>query len=69
MELIVLYESPLDYPDHYVARWFKLDQPTDRFIIAETLEELSRLLRTEIQNKYFISRCDMDHSCILGCYI
>lgn len=69
IEIIAIYEFPSDYPDHYVARWFKLDQPTSRYILADTLEELLHCLKDDIQNKYFISRQDRDPPCILGCYI
>lgn len=35
-----VYERPSDYPEGYVARLFKLDQPQDRAMYAPTLTEI-----------------------------
>lgn len=44
LELWTIYDHPLDFPDQFVARCFLGDQPTDRYLTADTLEELRRLL-------------------------
>lgn len=36
----VIYFNPADFPGQYVARLWKLDQPTDQIITGKTLEEL-----------------------------
>ncbi|SNT23492.1 hypothetical protein SAMN06265795_11847 [Noviherbaspirillum humi] len=33
----VVYESPVDFPDQYVARRLYLNQPTSDFVVGDTL--------------------------------
>lgn len=69
LEIIALYDRPWDYPEQYVARWFKIDRPTNRFIIADTLEDLMERLKPDIANKTFIIRSDEDHETVIGTYL
>lgn len=39
-----IYEHPKDYPDKFVARKFILDRPTKEILIAESLEEIRKLV-------------------------
>ncbi len=40
MPMIVIYDHPTDYPNHYVARVWDIDKPTGMMIAANTLEEI-----------------------------
>ena len=42
LPIIVIYNKPKDYPDHYVARLFDKDKPTKAIMLKETLEELRK---------------------------
>lgn len=39
-----VYDHPTDLPDHYVARCWAMDQPTQYGIASDTLEALRRVL-------------------------
>lgn len=36
----VIYESPPDFPDQYVARRLQLSQPTLDFVVGDTLNDV-----------------------------
>lgn len=39
-----IYDHPIDYPDHWVARLWMNDQPTEEIRLADSLEELRNRL-------------------------
>ena len=39
-----VYDSPTDYPGKFVARRFTLDQPTTDVVVANTLQQVRRLI-------------------------
>lgn len=39
----VIFDCPEDYPQHFVARRFELDQPTDEVIVAPPVGGLAWL--------------------------
>lgn len=50
LDLIVIYDHPIDYPKNYVARIFKLDKqqqcmrPSNEFYLSDNLEELRDMI-------------------------
>lgn len=42
-----VYDHPRDWPDYYVAREWKLDEPTDNFECYRDLERLRRAMQTK----------------------
>lgn len=40
MPVIAVYQRPSDYPEHFVARVWDLDRPTQIVMICKTLDEL-----------------------------
>jgi len=53
----VVYESPQDFPDQYVARRLHLSRPTTDFVVGDTLVEV----RAKLPKGLFrIKRSDLD---------
>ena len=46
MPIIMIFESPEDYPGKYVARVFDVDKPTNLAAVADTYEELLEAIPT-----------------------
>lgn len=44
MPIIMIFESPEDYPGKYVARVFDVDKPTNLAAVADTYEELQQAI-------------------------
>lgn len=66
--LIVLFNSPADFPGQIVARVFDTDRPTNIFTRYETLDEA----REDAKAAGFstvVPRCDKDDSAIVESYI
>lgn len=40
LEIWVVYDKPIDYPDKYVVRKWLYDKPTETFYTADTLEDI-----------------------------
>lgn len=40
LPMIAVYEHPLDFPEHYVARLFDINKSTPHCIVKDTLEEI-----------------------------
>lgn len=44
MPMIVIYKNPLDFPEKYVARLFRLDKPTNVAVVKDTLREIRQII-------------------------
>jgi hypothetical protein len=44
MEIWAIYDHPLDFPKHFIARKFIIDRPTTELIISNTLENIREQL-------------------------
>lgn len=44
LEMWVIYEKPLDFPEQFVARKFILDKPTNLRYFGDTLEEIRQTI-------------------------
>jgi hypothetical protein len=44
LDVWIIYDSPSDYPGHFVARRFLVNQPTADVLTAATLEDVRALL-------------------------
>lgn len=44
MPIIMIFESPEDYPGKYVARVFDVDKPTNLAAVADTYEEIQQAI-------------------------
>ena len=44
IDVWIVFDSPTDFPGFYVARRFKMNQPTSDVLTAATLEDLRALL-------------------------
>jgi len=36
----IIFDHPLDFPDHFIAREFSLDKPTDHYRVENDLDTL-----------------------------
>ncbi len=45
LEIWVIFNRPLDYPNGLIARKFLNDRPTNEYIIGQNLNELRKLFR------------------------
>lgn len=66
LPIIVLYEKPIDYPEHYVARLFNGDKPTKMVVLKENLQELRRTIPVQMVR---INKSEIDDSKIVESYI
>jgi len=44
LPIIVVYEKPLDFPQHFVARLFDTDKPTNCYTLADTIEDIRKTI-------------------------
>lgn len=44
IEIWVIYDHPIDFPEEYVARKFILDKPTKDMIVMPSLDEVRKML-------------------------
>lgn len=62
----IVYESPPDFPDQYVARRMKLNRPTDDFVVGSTMNDV----RSKLPKGLFkIERSDRDDPLIRESWI
>lgn len=61
-----IYKHPTDYPDKFVARCFNYDRPTTAFYVADTLEEIRRLIP---QGLFRLDRDERDDPVIVECWL
>lgn len=54
LEIWTVYQHPKDFPEHFVARKFNYDQPTDITLVAERLENLRHILK-RIRGGYLVN--------------
>lgn len=40
MPIITIYKYPLDFPNHYVARVYNLEKPSEYMVMADSHEEI-----------------------------
>lgn len=66
LPIIVLYEKPIDYPEHYVARLFNVNKPTKVIVIKDSLQELRKTIPVHMLK---INRSTLDESQIIESYI
>lgn len=66
MPIIVIYEKPKDYPNHYIARVWDADKPTNAVMIRDSLEEI----RSEMPCSFVkVNRFDKDDNCIIEVWV
>jgi hypothetical protein len=62
----IVYESPPDFPDQYVARRMKLNRPTGDFVVGNTMNDV----RSKLPKGLFkIERSDRDDPLIRESWI
>jgi hypothetical protein len=61
-----IYDHPSDFPDKFVARCFHYDKPTEAFLLADTLDEIRRLIP---QGLYRLDRQPNDDPVIVETWI
>lgn len=66
LPIIVVYKKPLDYPNHYVARLFDSDKPTDIHMIRKNLDPLRRQIPKQFVN---VKRDPRDENHIVESYV
>lgn len=52
LPIITIYAQPTDYPEHFVARLFAMDKPTEYIWLSRTLEPLRETAR-QLQLTHF----------------
>lgn len=48
LSIWTIYDHPIDYPDHFVARCFIGEQPTSSTIVADNIETVRHILCVEM---------------------
>jgi hypothetical protein len=62
----IVYESPPDFPDQYVAKKIKLNRPTGEFVVGNTMNDV----RSKLPKGLFrIERSDRDDPLIRESWI
>ena len=64
MPLAVIYERPIDFPNHFVVRIFDVNIPTDIVYLSENLEDCRKEI-SEIGLQVCFGRSKEDHKCIV----
>ena len=64
--IICIYNSPVDYPEKFVARLWDLDKPTRYVGVAETLDTIRELIP---KNMVCFRRDQNDDPCIVEIWI
>lgn len=50
MPMITVYDSPLDFPNKFVARIFDLENPTPYFMVKDTYKEIRKEIPRHFTN-------------------
>lgn len=67
MEIFTIYKNPLDYPDSFVLRRFKLNVPdTDPVLVCSTLTAARAAVPDD---KTYFPRDKSDHYCVVESWI
>ncbi len=66
--ITAVYKHPSDYPQHYVARIFDVDRPTDTFMLKNTLYEIEADI-SEYTRMDFIPRFAQDIPALVGTWL
>lgn len=69
MPIIVIYNSPKDYPGIYVARVWDMDKPTDTFMLKKDLNKMREDIKLNLPNKIRLPRAKNDDNCIVETWI
>ena len=67
LPLIVIYDHPSDFPNHYVARLWNWNQPTNVYDTADTIEELQ--VKLPLDGMVWIDRHPLEDRAILGTWV
>ena len=54
LEIWVIYDHPIDFPNEFVARKFILDKPTKDMIVMPSLDEVRKMLPPDLTR---LDRC------------
>lgn len=68
MPFIAVYDHPVDFPDHYVARIFDINRPTDTIIIKNSLADIQKDIR-ENTAMLFMLRGAEDVKSLVGVWV
>lgn len=63
MKFWTIYDHPKDYPNHFVARLWIIDKPTDMLLTAFDIEELRERFASEGMTR--LERFPQDDPCIV----
>lgn len=70
LPIVVIYCSPKDFPDKYVARLWKFksgnSEPTEYMALSDTLEDLYKL---KLPGMFCINRHETDDPCIVETWL
>lgn len=68
MPFIAVYDHPVDFPDHCVARIFDINRPTDTIIVKNSLADIQKDIR-ENTAMLFMLRGAEDVKSLVGVWV
>lgn len=68
LSIWTIYDHPLDFPNHFVARCFIYDQPTGSYMTADTVDQLRAVLCDEM-HLTCLMRSPEDHPSVVESWI
>lgn len=67
--MITVYQSPVDFPGHCVARVFDGPRPTNTVVLRRFLVEIQRDIKKHTAGMHFIPRDETDPLSIIGVWM
>lgn len=69
MPIIVIYNSPKDYPGTYVARVWDMDKPTNIMMLKKKLSTIREDIKAYLPNVVRLPKAQNDDPCIVETWI
>lgn len=73
MNIYIVYDHPVDYPNYYVARRFEFSNPTGEIFVNDDLEKVRDWIKSELIKQgtagFRLERHPSDDIVILECWI
>ena len=67
--IIVIYNSPTDYPGYFVARVWDMDKPTDTLMLKKKLSTIREDIKTHLPTMVRLPRAKKDDPCIVETWL
>lgn len=64
-----IFNKPLDYPNHVVARMFVMDKPTNTMLLCDSVDEAREILHRLYSDLYCLPRSQGDEPAIVETWL